>query len=365
MPISSAHVAVAGKYSLEHFVRNPPEDQIRTARPWIRKLRQRKDGFGGGNRNIVYQLMTDYDENGEWFYGDQDLSYNRRDGIEQARFPWRSFHDGYTINTDDLIENGIRVTGSGAKPMPITSDEQVQLTNLFTTRNTQLVLGFERQLDREFHRNGAASTDAVKGLDHLVSNTPTAGTVGSINRATAGNSWWRNNVASAALTDATIQESMEVGYQQCQRNGGMPDFIMMGTEALKVYRSSMTRADNRGIQRVVNLPAGGAQPKMDAGIGASADGGVETGLVFKGVPVIWNPVFLDLDGIENPTNDWEKRIYMLNCMYLSERPVTGYDEVNSTQPTIYSNPDTYYFRRVWRGAMPITRANAQWVGWVA
>lgn len=48
MPASTAHITVAGKASLNQFLRNRPVDQVAVGRPFLRKLRMKKKTFAGG-----------------------------------------------------------------------------------------------------------------------------------------------------------------------------------------------------------------------------------------------------------------------------------------------------------------------------
>ena len=357
MPASAAHIAVAGKASLENYLRNKAVDQIQVGRPWIRKLRSRKKLFDGGKQHIVIQLRKSYGQNGQWYYGEQEMTFNKRDTLAQAFYQWRGFRDGYTMSTDEFIENGIQISDDSRVKM--SRNEKIQLTDIFTERNEALMEGFELGLDQGLQRNGQQETEAIKGLDHLIGDTANTGTVGALNRATY--SWWRPTIKTG-LTKANIEDEMEKGFRACQRNGGMPDWIEMGSDALDIYRSTIVES----VERRMDVGTGGAQPKAGLGIGENVDGGVMTGLYFKGViPIIWNPTFLDLDALEGSiTNKWEKRIYMLNCNHIREHVVRGFDEVAYVPPTVY-NREAHFFGRRWKGALAMQRANCHWHGVVS
>jgi hypothetical protein len=59
---------------------------------------------------------------------------------------------------------------------------------------------------------------------------------------------------------------------------------------------------------------------LDAGVG----NGINTGLYYKGVEIVWNPTFDTLDTEDNPTISWASRLYMLNMATIKLRPVGGY-----------------------------------------
>lgn len=187
---------------------------------------------------------------------------------------------------------------------------------------------------------GSSSTDAVVGLDALISTTPATGTVGGINRATSGNEYWRNH-ADLTLTTSNMADQMEKAWRACIRNGGSPDFILAGSDFIDAYKKSIT---------ITNNAESGAIKKVDAGVGA----GTSTGLYFKGVEIIWDPQFSDLDALETPTTDWEKRCYFINSRYL-EMHDDGIDLVTPTRP---HDTLTFFQMATTRLALVMRRANA-------
>ena len=359
MPISNQALAEAHKFSLDWFLKNEPVDQIGTSRPWLKKLRMNKANFGGGKEHVVVQLQDSYIETGQWYHSEQPQTFTKGKPVRQGWFAWRAFRDGFYISDDDLIRNGLTRTQDNSVKM--NKGEAFRLTNLFKFKQSQLMKGWDKQLDAAFHKSGSTNAEAVKALDHLISQNPTADTVGSI--AAADNTWWRNWFNNTALTSATIMDAMETGFRNAQFHGSMVDYISMGEDALDVYRDALTSAG--GIQRWVGLPMAGGQPQMDGGVGASVDGGVNTGLHFKGVPIVWDPVTRELDAAGAPTNAWKKRIYMINCEHIREMPIDSNDEISYTMPSVYSTPELSFHGRKWKGAIITDQRNAHWVGHTA
>jgi len=364
MPISSQHIAVVGKSSLEYYLRNPPVDQIQVGRPWIKKLRAMKERFGGGKENVVVQLRKDYDESGEWYFGAQEFIYHSIDSLAQAFFAWRSFRDGFTMTEDEFIRNGLTISEDGNVEM--TGDELVRLTDIFREKNTALLLGFEKQLDQAFNRAGTSGGEEVKGRDHLVPTDSRTGTVGSINAA--NESWWRSRFVPAstgapkATSQSTMVADMEKLYRSCQETGGMPDYIDAGSEWVDAFRAAAKSSGE--LNRYITIPMSGGQPQLDPGTGVSVDGGVQTGLHFKGVPILWNPVFKQLDALDSPTIKWEKRGYFINCNDLKLMPIKKYDEVAYNPPGLY-NTEARYFQRRWKGALIMRRRNGCGVSYIS
>jgi hypothetical protein len=203
-----------------------------------------------------------------------------------------------------------------------------------------LELGFIEKLDIELHRDGTSSTDAVVGLDALISRTPAVGTVGGLDASTR--SYWRNYFAGAIATGSLLQ-TMETAWQSCIRNGGAPDFIMAGTTFCNVYRTLLTLTQNTDA---------GKPKTIDAGVGR----GAETGLFYKGVPIVWSPVFSVLDTLEAPAaaNLWEKRCYFINSKHLKYED-DGMEVYNPPSP---HNTRATYTSLDLRCALKVNRRNA-------
>jgi hypothetical protein len=342
MPFSTQEITDAGKIGLDFYLRNDPIDQIAVERPLYKYLAGRKVSAPGAKQYIVEQLRVRYQSNFQWFNGSQVVTYNRRQSVEQANFAWRSAHDGFSLDEDRLIQNGITVDDSG--PGGKASDaERIQLTNLLKEQTEILKLGFQEKFSHALHLDGTQSADAITGLDALVSLTPTTGTVGGIDRAT--NVYWRNYAQTGLTTTTTtgnILDYMEIAWRACVRNGGKPTFIEAGDDFIDGFRNfmfkSFGRLDYEGVsERVI-------------------EGGTKA-LTFHGVTLHWNPEFDDLDSLYAPTPTWSKRCYMLNGTHIKLRPIEGQDMVTRKPPRAYDKYE-FYWGLTWRGALTKNRSNA-------
>src|SRR5690606_31839829 len=93
-----------------------------------------------------------------------------------------------------------------------------------------------------------------------------------------------------------------------------------------------------------------AVKKIDAGTGS----GTETGLFFKGVPIVWDPNFETLDTLETPTVPWEKRCYFINTRHIDLRD----DDMDIVTPTRPHDILALYQMINLRLALVLKRANA-------
>jgi hypothetical protein len=345
VPFTSQEIIDAGKIGLDFYLKNTPIDQIAVERPVLKYLMGKKTPAPGAKQYVVEQLRVRYQSNFQWFNGAQVVTYNRRQSVEQASYAWRSAHDGFSLDEDRLIQNGVSVSDDG--PGGNASDaERLQLTNLLEEQTEILRLGFQEKFSQALHLDGTQSADALTGLDALVSLTPTTGTVGGIDRAAAGNVYWRN-YAQTGLTVTTttgnVLDFMEVAWRACVRNGGKPDFIVAGSTFVDGFRNFMLKTFGR-------IDFEGASERV-------IEGGTKV-LTFHGVSILWSPEFADLDTLYAPATAWEKRAYFINGRHAKLRPIQGQDMITRKPPRAYDKYE-YYWGLTWRGAVSLNRSNAQ------
>jgi hypothetical protein len=348
---TTEQLAYAGKAAIDFFLKNDPIDQINTSRPLYSKLVSKKKDYAGGLQYVVEQLRYSNDSNFQAYFGDSQVTYNRKRTLEQAKYSWGSFHDGFGLNEDELTQNGIIMTDDrNAVP---SDSEKVQLTNLLKENHETLKLGFQENFDIMLHRDGTQDAEEIPGLDALVSVEPSAGNVGTI---AASNAWWQNYVDLDINTPTeSLISAAEVAWRACILRGGEPpDFFLCGSDFLDAWRTE-AKSDS-GLTRQVILGGNGGNMKgatLDAGIG----NGTSTGLYFKGIELIWDPVFDTLDTLDAPTEEWSKRGYLLNTKYLTLRPIKGHWLVSRKPPRVYDRY-VHYWALTAKAAMTTGKRNA-------
>lgn len=343
MPFTTEQLQYGAKASLDYFLKNDPIDQINTAHPLLKKLLAGKKEYGGGLQYVVEQLRFSNDSNFQTYFGDQQVTYNRKRTLNQAKFAWGNTHDGFGLDEDELAQNGIIMTDD--RNAKSTDAERIQLNNLLDENYAALKLGNNNGLDVMLHRSGAASLTDVPGLDHLIQTDPTASSVvGTLNQNTYA--WWRNNYSLSIAQNALV-DKMELEWRNCTKYGGFaPDFILCGGAFLDDYRTAAGINVNREITADGNQKGG-----------VSVDAGT-TKVYFKGVELVWDPVMDDLDALEpSASPDWTKRCYFINTKFLQLRPIRGHWMVNRTPPRVYDRY-VHYFGLTCKLALTTSKRNA-------
>lgn len=342
MPISAPDLQYLGKTSLDAYMRKVVVDQIGVEKPFLKKLMSKRKGLLGAKQLVTVNVRKSHDSNFQWTYGEAPVGFNKRQTTDQAAFPWRRCTDGFYIAHDTLFSNGIVVKEGDRGQFKLERNEEVQLLDLLDEQMDAFRTGFEEKLNIELLRNGTSSTDAVTGLDGLITTAPATGVVGGLDRATA--TYWRNNaaLAIAATTEGALADAMELQWQKCIRNGGSPDFILAGSDFVSAYRKY-------GVT-VTNNAESGKVKRIDAGTGE----GVSTGLYFKGVEIIWDPNFQTLDALDAPVVPWEKRCYFINTRHIKLLD----DDMDIVSPTRPHNVLALYQMINLRLVLKLERANA-------
>lgn len=343
MPISAGDLATVTVAALDNYMRNRPVDQIGTERPFIKKLMAGRKTLMPARQYAVENVRNGYGSNFSWSFGEAARTFNKRNTVEQAQFPWRVALDGLYLDWDMLFAAGIRVDPDPASKgkLSLEPNEKVILYNIMTEQMEALELGFIEKLDIEAHRSGASSTDAIVGLDALISPTPAAaGAIGGLDPS--AKTYWRNGFAGS-VSQANLKVTMEQQWRSCIRNGGAPDFILAGSTFIDIYAGSLTLTQNTDASK----------PKT---VDIATGQGARTGLFYKGVEIIWDPVFSVLDALEAPASSiaWEKRCYFINTKHLKYED----DDMSIYNPPPPHNVRATYASLDLRCALKINRRNA-------
>jgi hypothetical protein len=351
MSFNAEQIAYAGRHAIDYFLKNDPVDQVNVERPLIKRLMSSKKDYAGGLQHVVEQLRISNDSNFQSYFGDQQVTYNRKRTLEQAKYKWGSFHDGFGLNEDELAQNGISMTDDrNAVP---SDAEKVQLTNLLSENMETLKIGFQENLDLMLHRDGTQSGTDIPGLDHLVQLSPATGVVGGLDANVQP--LWRNYAKTGIeISDpGDLVDEMEIAWRECIRRGGStPNFILVGSDFVDAYRKDATAV----VTRELNLGGAGGN-RQAATVDASIGAGTATGLFFKGVELIWDPVFDELDDQDSPAVDWAKRCYFLNMRFITLRPIKGHWLVPRKPPRVYDRY-VHYWAITAKAALTTSKRNA-------
>jgi hypothetical protein len=288
------------------------------------RLKQRgKQKPVSGGRTIVQELAYAENSTFQRYSGYELLNVSPSDVISAAEYDWKQASVAVTISGLEQAQN----SGPDA------------LIDLLETRIDVAEKTMQNNLSADMYSDGTASSGKqIGGLQLLVADTPTSGTVGGINRATY--SFWRNQSYSAttdggsAASSANIQRYMNTMYQRTKRQTDEVDLIMADTNYYNLYLQSL-----QAIQRITDtgsdMAKAGFQTLKYMRADVVADGGVGGGC---------------------PAN----HMYFLNTNYIFWRPHRDRNMV--PLDTVQSiNQDATVQLIIWMGNMTLSNAQLQGV----
>lgn len=275
-----------------------------------------------GGRTIVQEL--EYAENGTYqrYAGYQVLNIAPSDVFTAAEFDWKQVAVAVTWNGLE-----IDVQNTGAE----------QIIDLLESRIQNAEKTMANNLSADLYSDGTADGGLqIGGLQLLVADAPTSGTVGGIDRS----QWpfWRNQKFSgttdggAAVSSTNIQGYMNQLWLATKRQADVTDLIIADNTYFNLYWESL-----QAIQRITSASAGeaGYQNLKYMGADVVPDGGI---------------------GGACPAN----HMYFLNTDYIKYRPSSKRNMV--PLETVSSiNQDASVRLVVWAGNMTLSNAQLQGV----
>lgn len=330
MPFNATQIDQIGHYAIDDFAKNDPVDQVNSAHPFFSWLIANKKEEPAVGQFYSENIYTSNDSNGQNYFGADQVSYNSRDPVRQTQWAWYNYHNGFGFDEDTLKAAGIIKTDD--REAQASGAEKAILWNRLKAAYMTMKEGTQHDLAIEFLRDGTQSAKAVPGVSHIISTTPSSGTVGGIS---AANPYWQNNTALSIVTTTPSDGNINAALKKMQRavtryGGKMPTRIFAGQGFIEKLEQ-----ENRAISHL-NVTMN------NSGSGTSYDGGVAT-TKFDGIPVIWDPTFDEIDAIDSTTT-WTKRAYMVSEDSVVLRPVSGFWMLNRKPPRVYDRYVHYWAR---------------------
>jgi hypothetical protein len=275
-----------------------------------------------GGRTIVREL--EYAENAtfQWYSGYETLNISPSDVITAAEFDWKQASVAVSINGLEQLQNA----------------GKEQIINLIEARVGNAERTMRNGIAAAVYANGTGNAGKeIGGLQLLVADLPTSGTVGGINRANY--SFYRNQYFDAttdggnAATSSNIQGYMNTMWARCTRGTDAPDLIIADNNYFNLFLGSL-----QTIQRITD-------PKM-------AQAG------FTSVKYMNADVVLD-GGIGGncPTN----HMYFLNTEYIHFNPHKDRNMVPLDPDRFSTNQDAVVKLLGFAGNMTLSNAQLQGV----
>lgn len=285
--------------------------------------------FSGG-RTIIEEIEYQQNQTYTRYAGYQAINIAPSDVMTAAEF--------------NISQAAVAVSISGLEELQNSGKEAV--IDLLDARVKNAEHTFKNQLSTDCYSNGTASGGLqVGGLQLLVADAPTSGTVGGIDRATW--TFWQNQKfggvadGGAAVSSANIQDYMYQLWLKLVRYQDKPDLILADNNYWRFYCESLT-----SIQRITDSD-------KSASIGFPS-------LKFQTADVCFDGGFqgfsADIYGVGgSPAN----HMYFLNTDYIFFRPHRDRNMVPLNPDRFAVNQDAMVKLIAWAGQMTMSNAFLQ------
>lgn len=211
-------------------------DNVSKGNPLLMRLKE-KGGWKPASGRTILQEM-DYAENGTFMYysGGEVLNISASDVATAAEFDWKQAACA-------VVATGLEVDVQNTGKEAIIDLLESRIKNAQRTMKNNICNGM-------YSDGTGTGGKQIGGLQLLVADDPTTGTVGGINRANYA--FWRNKVFDAttdgtATSSTTIQSNMNGMYLRCTRGSDHPDLILADSVYYKHYWASL-----QAIQRITD-----------------------------------------------------------------------------------------------------------------
>lgn len=252
-------------------------DNISKANAGLMKMSEKGNlrTFDGG---VTIREPLDYGHNAnvQFISGAETFSVGAQENATAAEFSIKQLVGSVAVTGLDKIQNA----GKG------------KLIDLIASKMKNLDRSMKNVVGTEMHSDGTTySSKTVTGFTAMIPTNPLTGTYAGINRATAGNEFWRSQIVTTTVTAANVQGLMTDLYIACSRGTEHTDLILAGSTFYGFFNKSL-----QAIQQIVN-------PKMaEAGftslkfIGADVvlEGGAFAGSLTHGLTAT-HALFLNTD----------------------------------------------------------------------
>lgn len=232
-------------------------DNVTNHNALLRKLDMRGNKqMESGGVTLVEELEYAENSNFSYYDGYETIGIGASDVMTSAEFNWKQAACAVTVSGRERRINSGREQSIRLVDKRMRNAEKTLMNNLSTG----------------IYSDGTGTGGKqIGGLQSLVADAPSTGTVGGINRANF--SFWQNNFydySTEVVTKSatTIQSSMNAAWLEVVRGSDKPDFIVMGTTDFGFFWNSL-----QAIQRIASdtEAASGFQTLAWYGPGGRAD----------------------------------------------------------------------------------------------
>lgn len=305
--------------ALIFYVKGKALSQTTEEKPTLAKFRSKSKTFPSGkgfqiSEPIQGSFMGDVPGFYQGYTQDQQLQFTQAQNILRAVYTGYETHAGLGITWTELKVDGITVSDNN-KMSNHSDREATVLTDLMQNRLEDFGESWMRAENFTLWKDGSQDPLVPPGILSIMTDNPTAGSTGGLNRQTYP--WWQHRVnlnLTASPVNQNLTRYLRSDQRQIRRNGGRIDYIACGSkfiDALELEVQAKGLYTQEGFMKENNTDIGMADITM-RGVGKFS----------------YDPTLDDL-GFSN-------RCYMMDMRRIMMRPMQGEDKKICTPERPYN-----------------------------
>lgn len=306
-------------------------------KPLLNELRRRQKTFPGGKGDITVRPVFETQSGIEGFGGDDTLSFTNPTPIKTATYPWKMIHCGIFMTTDELLRDGVSVVDTnGHNTRNHSRRELVVLANSLEAKLADMSEGYSAGMNEMLWADGTQDSKEVPGITSLISEDPTTGVVGGIDRAEQA--MWRNRAAKVAYNPDTsaLIKRLRQERRQLYRFGRPEIVTFCGSKALERLEAEV---DAKGL-----YTQSGYSGRQEIGMGD---------ISLQGLGRFMYDPSLDSKGRED-------YMYALDMKAIRLMPIDG-EDMKRHSPSRPHDKMVIYRSMTWAGGLVATQLNTSMV----
>ena len=258
MALSADEVANIANAALEFYVKGKPLASDIQEKPLYETMISKQKTFSGGKDNISVPVKLAHSITIQGYTHDDETGYQNPTNIRRAAYPWKEIHAGITISFTELKKDGIEVvdTLDGSETSENPGREMHVLSGILEDKLEEMGEGWARSFNEMLWLDGSQDSLVVPGIQALITDDPTTGVVGGIDRA--ANSLWQNrslvgsNKITHSTSSQTLTKTLRAEARQLRRYGGRPSLILCGSGFIEKLENEVHEKGTYTQQGFVN-----------------------------------------------------------------------------------------------------------------
>ncbi len=263
---------------------------------------------GGSGESIMFEVSYAKQTQQKSYSGYDILDTTPHEFMTRAFYNWKSYATPIVISGDDKDKN---------------AGNKTKILDLLEEKTTNATMSMRDDLSTDTYGAGTENdSKVIVGLQALVADTPTSGTVGHINAA-APNSWWRNQFTNSAgsFAGGGLAYLRDL-FNDCTFGSKKPDAIFT-TQVISEFYEATLQPQQRFVGDTI----------------AGADGGFGD-MLYKRAPVVFD------------RDCGSGRLYMLNSKFIQLRILNDKD-FKTTPFVTPTNQDVSIAQLIFKGALVV------------